>query len=75
MLRSINSLFRTRKGQGVHEVTSDTGRFIFIVIVLFVLLGIGLMVTEQGRELGCGLLSRLAAEGLRFIIDTSALGC
>lgn len=66
---------RRRKGQGVNEVTFDTGTFIFLVIALFVILGIGFMITEQGRQLACGLLSRLASQGLRFLINPEAFGC
>lgn len=66
---------RRRLGQGVAGITSDTGKFIFVVIVVFLLIGLAITFTDSGHDLACNLLNRISAQGLRFLIDPSGFGC
>lgn len=69
------TLLRERKGMQPAEIVSGTGTFIFLIIVLAIVIGVAIMLTTEGKTLGCDVMRRIASKGLRFLIDPSAMGC
>lgn len=57
------------------EIISDTGTFIFLILVLMIGLGATIMLTQEGKTLSCDVLRQLSSRGLKFLLDASALSC